>query len=249
MTSLVRLYAEKFRENLSHHPVWEPGARLVPGDVGRMHDGVFVREGHVSQLQRNVTPEPMEQPLKGPMRFSVGVTARSALAAGAQLDPSLKVKGSLKFASEGGVVFDARDRVQRGFVNLGLVLAALPWATPEYDDVVVVAEVIAARVAGVAIAEGSEGEVEVSGTVQALKALDIGDASVSFGATEGAAYALQLRAGDQPYPVALRLYASSRGIFRRHATPSLLGVERAPAAPGPADPFFELSPFAIDDQP
>lgn len=249
MISLVRLYAAKFRENLSYHPVWQPGTALAPGDVGRMHDGVFVREGNVLQLRPDIVPELVEQKLAAPMKFSVGVTAKAAAKAGARVDPSLKLEASLKFGSEGGVVFDARDRTQRSLANLGLVLAALPWASPDFDEVVVVSEVHAAGVAALAIAEGTEGEVEVSGTAQALKLLDIGDASVSFGATAGAAYALQLRASEQPHPVALRLYAASRGIFGRYSRPSLLGAEGAPQVAPPAEAFFELSPFDLPESP
>ncbi|BDG73927.1 hypothetical protein [Roseomonas fluvialis] len=246
MASIIGLYAAKFRENLSYHPVWQPGTGLVPGDVGVMKDGVFVREGHVSQLQGSVVPEPTQQTLAAPMKFSVGVTAKAAAQGGAQVDPALKVEASLKFGSNGGVVFDARDRVQHALANLGLVLAALDWGSPEFDDVVVVSEVHSARVAALAVAVGSEGEVELSGSLKALKALDVGDASVSFGATTGAAYALQLRASDQPHPVALRLYGASRSIWGRRSRPELLGAGDPAAAPLPAQPFVELSPFAIE---
>jgi hypothetical protein len=243
MTSLVRLYAAKFRENLSYHPVWQPGTALVPGDVGVLKDGVFVREGHVSQLQRKVVPEPVEQRLAAPLKFSVGVTAKAEAAGSAQVDPSAKVAASLRFGSDGGVVLDTRDRTQHALANLGLVLAALDWGSPDFDAVAVVSEVHSARVAALALAQNGEGEVKVSGSLKALEALDLGDASVSFGATAGAAYALQLRASAQPHPIALRLYVASRGVFWRYSRPTLLGADGPDAAPPPAHPFMELSPF------
>ncbi|WP_376095364.1 hypothetical protein ACE7GA_02925 [Roseomonas sp. CCTCC AB2023176] len=254
MASLVKLYGRQFRQHLSYHPVWQPGTAVVPGDWGVLHDGVFTRQGHVTDLPRVPRPALRHNRIEAPQRFSVGVSFRASAGVAAKPDPSLAVEGSLRFERSGAVVYSARDLTATRMDNLATVLSALPWLSkPWTEDTVLVTEVIAAERAGFALAESDGGEVKVSGKASALSALDVADASVAFGASSAATFAMRLQHGKKPHPVALVLYKAETGIFGRPKPPAPVGgpgMFGADAGDEPAEPelpYRELSPFEVED--
>jgi hypothetical protein len=120
--------------------------------------------------------------------------------------------------------------------------------------------VILAQSAAVIVAETGGTTLALNGKASALSALDLGDASVSFGASQAAYYAMPLRSGAPTNAVALRLYKWKRGMFGSGL--KLLGV-RSPVNPldgatsqdPPRSPdrreinnedFDELSPDALE---
>jgi hypothetical protein len=114
MSSIVRLYGSKFRQELSYHPVWQPGVAIVAGDYGVLNDNVFIREGNIREYSYVPHLIPQQKRIDGVLKFNVGAKVTLSGGANAQVDPSVSVGGALSFGAEGGVVFHAITLVQLG---------------------------------------------------------------------------------------------------------------------------------------
>lgn len=244
MGSLVKLYGKHFRQQLSYHPVWQPGAEVSVGDFGRLHDGVFVREGRTDRPFKISSQALLETQGGMPMKFSTGVKLSIDAEVKAKATPEAKIEASLAFAREGGVVFHARDLTQNGIENVRAVVDTLPWR--EWGEgAVFVSELYTARSLGLVLAEGGDASMNLSGRANALGRLDLADASVAFGLSSSATYSMRLQESERAYPVAMRLYHAKRGILDRTPRPTYLEVaDKPPPEAALAEP---LSPAVIDD--
>src|SRR5262249_37320403 len=103
--SLPKFFSKQFREEMLCHPRWLPGEGRVPGDIGVISDGMFMREGNVSDYTA-VTAKIVEEeiPVSSKSKFSNGVTMSLGLGAEAKIDPNAKVGGKLSIKRGGGVV-------------------------------------------------------------------------------------------------------------------------------------------------
>ena len=240
--SLVELYRSRFAGELDYQPVWSPGSAVAPGDVGEFRNGVFSRGGAIGDMLR-VPLQLVRTPMPAPMKFSDGASFSAHASAGGNLDPGIKVAGSIKFDAAGGVAFHARDIVHLTIGNLDEVLAAIPWGDDSWEDRLFVSEVLAARAVAVALADSAGAAVELSGKAGALASFELADASVGFGAASAASYSLSLADdGTSYYPFALVLRRRKRNWPFGRYKPGFAGAdsETAPVADRADE---EVSPF------
>lgn len=240
--TLGRFYADTFRREFGYHAVWEPGAKLVPGDLGFMHEGWFQRTAHVTdysaiELKIDRNPVPANS-----MTFDHGVTLALGAGGKGELGPTAKVEATLKIEHGGGVLLRAHEIEQRSIVNLDEALEAVPWGRPDYEGkIVLVAEVRAARRAALVVAENMGTTVDLTGKLAPIKQLDIADASVDISAGSGTSYRLAVRSGKdgELITIGLKLFRLKRDWIGRQR-PRMLG---AGAPDSPESPFEEISPY------
>lgn len=241
--TLGTFYAETFRHEFGYHAVWEPGTKLVPGDLGVMHEGWFQRTSHVSdfsavELKIDRTQVPVD-----PMTFEHGVTLALGADAKGELSPTAKIEATLKIEHGGGVLLRAHEIEQRSIVNLDEALEAVPWDRPDWEGkIVFVAEVRAAKRVALVVAEQADTTVGLTGKLAPIKQLDIADASVNLSAGSGKSYRLPVRArkDGELITFGLKLFKlKSDWIGRRR--PRMLG---AGGQMSPESPFEEVSPYA-----
>lgn len=245
--SLPKFFSKQFREQMQCHPVWLPGEGRAPGDIGVMRDGIFQREGTFSDytaVEANVVEE--EIPVSTKSKFSIGVTMSLELAGEAKIDPNAKVGGKLSIKRGGGMVLHIPHQRRRSIKNLRDVLHALPWGSESFGaDTVMVSEVRLAKAIALVLSETGDTSVGLTGKALALQALDIADASISFGATSAASYTTSVGdpEGQTFYPYGLLLYKATGGFLKKRKIEPLeaaRGTDRDMAA------FEEVSPY--DDE-
>ena len=240
--SLVEVYAKRFGQHLSYHPVWYPGTAVAVGDVGVFEDGVFCRQGTLRQ-NVDVAFDVATNAMPTPMKFSVGVSLALDVGAGAQVSPAVRVAAKLSFENDGGVAFHATHVTQHYIDNVRAVLAAIPWNDNAWRDLVLVSEVFTAKSAAVVVSENGNAAIEVTGKAGPLRVLDLADAALAVGASSAATYSTNLtsdKGGE--HPVALRIYRGKRGWFSSERKPEFAGFAPRPAAEAD-EPFEEVSPF------
>ncbi|WP_315767397.1 MULTISPECIES: hypothetical protein [unclassified Bradyrhizobium] len=242
--SLPKFFSKQFREEMLCHPVWLPGEGIVPGDIGVMRDGIFMREGNFSDytaVTANIVEE--EIPVSSKSKFSVGVTVSLGLGAEAKIDPNAKIGGKLSIRRGGGVVLHIPNQRRRYISNLREVLRALPWGGKDFgEDTVLVSEVRLAKAIALVLSETGDTSVDLTGKAVALQALDIADASISFGATSAASYTTSIGdpQGQAFYPYGLLLYKARTGFFQDG---KVVPLEAAPGTDADMAPFEEVSPY------
>lgn len=245
--SLPKFLSKQFREELLCHPVWLPGEGIVPGDIGVMRDGIFTREGSFSDysaVMANIVEEDI--PVSSKSKFSIGVTMSLKLDAEAKIDPNLKVGGKLSFKRGGGVVLHIPNQRRRYIRNLREVLAALPWSSKGFGkDTVLVSEVRLAKAIALVLSESGDTSVDLTGKALALQALDIADASISFGATSAASYTTSVGdpQGQAFYPYGLLLYKARNGWWQDGR---VVPLEAETSTDAEMAPFEEVSPYDED---
>ncbi len=239
--SLAQIYATQFRNHLNLQPVWQPGSAIEPGAIGVMADGVFVRQGHVSQYS-SVPLTLVETIIPRDDKFAVGVTLSIDGAANATVDPSVVVGATLKIDGKGGMAYHAHGLVKRTIDNLRQVLDAVPWdSTGWADTMVFVAEVTAASNLALVLTEADGVEIKLTGKAGPLQLLQLADASVGIGLASNASLTVALpdpAAGAAPghYPVAMTLYGRRRNWF------GVRRVEQLESVDAPEEAFVELAP-------
>ena len=242
--SLPKFYSRQFREEMLCHPVWLPGEGIVPGDIGVMRDGILMREGSYSdytEVKANIVEE--EIPVSSKSKFSVGVTISLELNANTKIDPNATIGGKLSIKRGGGLVLHIPNQRRRHIDNLREVLRALPWGRDDFGkDTVLVSEVRLAKAIALVLSETGDTSVELTGKMLALQALDIADASISFGATSAASYTTSVGdpQGQAFYPYGLLLYRARYGWFQNGKVQAL---EAAPGADPEMAPFEEVSSY------
>ncbi|MCE2947165.1 MAG: hypothetical protein ACK515_01550 [bacterium] len=242
--SLPKFYSRQFREEMLCHPVWQPGLGYVPGDIGVMRDGVFMREGSCADyttVQARIVEEDI--PVTSKSKFSVGVTVSLGVDASATLDPDARIGGKLSFRRGGGMVLHVPTQRRRYIDNLREVMHSLPWSTERFGyDTVMVSEVRLAKAIALVLSETGETNVDLSGKVTALQALDITDASISFGATSAASYTTSVGnpKGKAFHPYGLLLYGARSSWWQDgKVVPLEAGIPDDAAMA----PFEEISPY------
>jgi hypothetical protein len=242
--SLPKFFSKQFREQMLCHPVWPPGDRIVPGDIGVIRDGIFTREGYFYDYTK-VTAKIVEEdiPVSSKSKFSIGVTMSLGLDGKAMTDPNAKVAGKLSIKRGGGLVMHIPNQRRCYIRNLREVLAALPWSSESFGrDTVLVSEVRLASAIALMLSESGDTSVDLTGKAMALQVLDIADASISFGATSAAAYHTSVGnpQGQDFYPYALLLYKARNGWWQDGKVTML---EAAPGTNDDMAPFEEVSPY------
>jgi hypothetical protein len=43
-------YAANVRKHLGYFPVWQPGDSIVPGDIGELNHGIFIRQTSIADF-------------------------------------------------------------------------------------------------------------------------------------------------------------------------------------------------------
>ena len=242
--SLPKFFSKQFREAMLCHPRWLPGEGIVPGDIGVMRDGILMREGtfpDYTAVTANIAEE--EIPVSSKSKFSIGVTMSLGLGAEAKIDPNSKVGGKLSIKRGGGVVLHIPNQRRRYISNLREVLRALPWSSEGFGkDTVLVSEVRLAKAIALVLSETGDTSVDLTGKALALQALDIADASISFGASSAASYTTSVGdpQGQAFYPYGLLLY-KARNDWWQDGKP--VPLEAVPGADAEMAPFEEVSPY------
>jgi hypothetical protein len=109
-------------------------------------------------------------------------------------------------------------------------------------DTVLVSEVKLAKAIALVLSETGDTNVDLTGKALALQALDIADASVSFGATTAASYTTSVGdpQGQAFYPYGLLLYRARNGWFQDG---KIVPLEATPGTGMDMAPFEEVSPY------
>jgi hypothetical protein len=203
--NLDRSYAKHVRQRLGFFPVWPPGDAMAPGDLGRLEDGIFYREGTLAGTMGVAGIQVAERPVTGLTRFRSADCSSTAVKAsgGAPVAAGITANArmTLKFANEGGVAFDATDCTEQTIANVLEVRERIESDRARWpDDFVLVTRVTLARNFLVVVAGKAGASVDLIGDASALGSWNLANAELS--SSEGNSGGFQ-RSGDGPILIGL----------------------------------------------
>lgn len=203
--SITKHYSSEVRGNLNMAPIWQPGAAIAPGDVGKIEGGVFVRYTSLWEAPFSIRFGTRRNKHSNQWRFHstdvVKVEAGAKLAVPPAGAAPISASIDVSFNREGGVVFHAIDSVEESIDDLLQVTQRLQKMRSKFEDYVFVSHVEVAKRFTVLISQGAGASLKLKGETSAIEALNVADARVSIAESRGQIY--QQR-GDGP--VLLRLY-------------------------------------------
>ncbi len=231
-------YAAEVRDRLGFFPVWPPGDAIAPGDVGTVRNGIFRREGTLSDLIAGIDLQVTSQAISAPTRFrSAGVTASQVKAAGgAPVEPGIDAKGevTITFGQSGGVAFDAERCEEAVISNMLLVRSAIEARSEAWKPgYVMVSRVTTAQAYTVIVAAQSGASLVLKGSADALKSWNLAKAGISVAESNFGGYQ---RSGDGP--ILLGLYGFD---WMLHLGGGAFKPKALTEAPPSDDTFVELS--------
>lgn len=178
-------YSREVRDELSLFPVWRPGSKIEPGDIGTLAKGVFEKQTSVAEMFPGLKCAITAAPMKNPFRFvskdchSGEIAATGKVPAGSS---PADVTGTIeiRFGAHGGVLFGATGITEFSIENLHEVRNHIENNRSSWPrGYVLVSAVDKARQFSVMVAENDDGVVKVGGKVDVLKHLNIADSGVS----------------------------------------------------------------------
>ena len=116
----MREYANAIQTCLAARAIWEPGARVVPGDYGQIVNGCFTRLGSVSELGAQLRP--CEVTDEGKHQFSRGLSAQEGVSATTRVEWTGELLASLDWAGGAGVFLGAPKSSLFTITDLGRVV-------------------------------------------------------------------------------------------------------------------------------
>ncbi|MBI5577459.1 MAG: hypothetical protein HY896_13995 [Deltaproteobacteria bacterium] len=206
--NLVKRYSREVRNELSYIPVWQPGDLVGPGDIGKIENNAFVRQGNISDVfpQLQILKRQNQQP--NVMKFHsnqctvVQLGAAAPVASGPSPGPAVDLDFQLSFGSEGAVVFHAVDVRTNEIENLLAVRKHIVDRSPEWPaGHLLVSHVEVAGRFVVLVSGASDASVRLKGDVSAIRNFDIANVGISILDSRNLGYQLE-GAG----PILLRLY-------------------------------------------
>lgn len=238
---LVKQYSREVRNELSYIPVWQPGDLVEPGDVGKIENDAFVRQGNVKDIFPDLSCAKRQNPQPNSMKFHSSQCTVVQLGASGPVTPSpsqalgVNLDFQLNFGFEGAVVFHAMDVRTSEIENLLAVRKYIAERSSEWpEDHLLVSHVEAASRFVVLVSSAANASVRLKGDVSAIQNFDVAHVGISILESQNLGYQ-RIGAG----PIMLRLYGLN--WWGSATTPQ--GMQDAPEAPmgeiSPRGPFFK----------
>ena len=195
--SLQSKYSKEVRKELSLFPIWIPGAKVEPGDIGTINKGIFERQTSLAQMYPDLKFKVTQSSLSTPFRFVSKDSHAATISGSAQmptgsLPANVDATVEVRFGSKGGVVFSANGITQYSIDNLHEVRSFLEEQRSTWPHGYVLAGTIHRAQKFTVLVSDEEGvTATLSGDADALKQFDLAHASVSVKSMSSNGYQTQ----------------------------------------------------------
>jgi hypothetical protein len=234
-------YCREVRRALGLWPAWLPDSLLKVGDYGRIFDGLFVRDGHVADVDVEVRTS---HPRSTADHFFTSRGVRKVVAGpNVEVLNTNVVKTQIEFGGSFGVLVALRRCVERRISDSMVVSKRLAERVDDRRlpaDILVVTGVIESTKGLIAVSSSRHGRLELTTSVSATDLLAQLDGDVNIVVEAELAYRAVLHGGSTPLFRLSRLRRHGDLVMRGRRYQSHVDLEEVDARLSVVDRSIEL---------